>query len=164
MSDGPSDTVRDGPVDHRRHDRGSEMTPQELSDRVEIAELLSTYASALSHGDWDGFRGSFTADAAVDYSSAGGPAGTVSDAVAWLQPTMGIFDLALFQVSNIIVTVTGSDTASVESMFRSVMRIPAGDGGSPTVMQAIGYYHDEVTRTAAGWRLSSRTESLGGVH
>jgi hypothetical protein len=130
------------------------------SDRWEISELLARYSWAASNKDWAGFRDVFVPDARIDYSSAGGPAGSLDEALAWLTPTLSIFDVAEFQGSNIVITFDGDDRAAVRSMFRTVMRIPGADGAAPTIISALGYYKDVVVRTTHGWRIHSRTEEL----
>lgn len=51
------------------------MTNEAL-DRAHITDLLSRYTWALVDRDWQAWKGVFTSDAHVDYSTAGGPAGT----------------------------------------------------------------------------------------
>jgi ketosteroid isomerase-like protein len=45
---------------------------QELSDRVEIEQLMARYCHALDNRDWDALRQVFTEDAIHDDSVAGG--------------------------------------------------------------------------------------------
>ena len=42
-----------------------------MSDDAEIGRLLYRYARAVDSKDWDLYRSVFTADAHIDYSSAG---------------------------------------------------------------------------------------------
>ena len=48
-----------------------------LTDRLAIEDLLTRYATAVDQRDWDLYRSVFAADAEVDYTPAGGTAGTV---------------------------------------------------------------------------------------
>ena len=52
-----------------------------LADRLEIGDLLTRYATAVDRRDWDLYRSVFTTDAEIDYTSAGGIAGTVDEVV-----------------------------------------------------------------------------------
>ena len=45
---------------------------QEISDRIEIQDLLSRYTDAIDRRDWDALDGVFTPDAFIDYTSVGG--------------------------------------------------------------------------------------------
>ena len=48
---------------------------QELSDRLEINDLLIRYTYAIDDGDWELLDRVFTPDAQIDYTSSGGIAG-----------------------------------------------------------------------------------------
>jgi SnoaL-like domain len=139
---------------------GALMDLQQLSDRAEIADLLLRYSESLNQADWETWGGCFTPDAAVDYTTAGGIAGSVADAVAWLSPTMSIFDMRIGRIANIHVAFEEPDRAKVTSQYSMVMRLPAADGASPTYIEAAGWYDDIAVRTAAGWRLTQRIERL----
>ena len=51
---------------------------QYLLDRLAISDFLTTYAHAVDAKDWDLYRSLFTADAHIDYTAAGGIAGTLA--------------------------------------------------------------------------------------
>ena len=55
-----------------------------LADRLEIGDLITRYATAVDRRDWDLYRSVFTTDAEIDYTSAGGIAGTLDEVVAFL--------------------------------------------------------------------------------
>lgn len=136
--------------------------PLTANDRAEINELLSRYAWAMADKDWAAWRATLTADATVDYTTAGGVAGTADEAMAWLEQTMGGFDVAMSAVGNAVIDDTGpdangADTAGVRSLYRMVMRIP---GDTPTYLEASGWYRDTVVRTSEGWRIADRFEQM----
>jgi 3-phenylpropionate/cinnamic acid dioxygenase small subunit len=60
------------------------MTLQELSDRIEIDDLLTRYATAIDTKDWQLFETCFTADAFIDYTDAGGVKGGRQEVKEWL--------------------------------------------------------------------------------
>ena len=128
-------------------------------DRAEINELLSRYAWAMADKDWTAWRATLTPDATVDYTTAGGVAGTADEAMAWLEQTMGGFDVTMSAVGNAVIDPTDNDddTAGVRSLYRMVMRIP---GDTPTYLEASGWYRDTVVRTADGWRIADRFEQM----
>ena len=53
------------------------MSMQEMSDRLEIQDLLTRYSYAVDEHDWDAFDEIFTPDAIIDYAETGGARGTV---------------------------------------------------------------------------------------
>ena len=55
-----------------------------LIDRADIADLLTTYARAVDSRDWKLYRSVFTPDARIDYTAAGGIAGTVEEVTEWM--------------------------------------------------------------------------------
>ncbi|SVE24716.1 uncharacterized protein METZ01_LOCUS477570, partial [marine metagenome] len=57
---------------------------RDLADRLAIGDLLTRYATAVDRRDWDLYRTVFTSDAEIDYTSAGGIAGTVDEVVEFL--------------------------------------------------------------------------------
>ncbi len=51
------------------------LSLQEISDRLEIQELLVRYSHAVDTRDWEAFEHVFTEDAVIDYTEMGGPRG-----------------------------------------------------------------------------------------
>ncbi len=117
-----------------------------LADRIAVEDLLTRYATTVDRRDWDGYRNVFTDDAEIDYTSAGGIAGTVDEVVEFLSTTLDMFEMTQHLVSNIDVSVDG-DTATVTAMFNNPMRLPGGE-----VWFTGGWYHHDLVRTADGWR------------
>ena len=139
------------------------MIDSRLDDRAALADLVAQYAWALTDRDWDRWLGVFADGASLDYSTAGGPSGSPGDAVAWLQGTFAMFDIALSQSSNLTISFDAADRATLRSLYVMTVRIPATEGGQPTYLQASGWYEDDAVLTSAGWRLASRREHLGYV-
>jgi 3-phenylpropionate/cinnamic acid dioxygenase small subunit len=138
------------------------MDLHELSNRHEINDLLIRYSEALNRADWDTWSACFTDDAHVDYRTAGGVAGTVAEAVAWLSPTMAMFDMRIHRMANVQISFDGADRAAVCSQYSTLMRfpVPADARAKPTFVEAAGWYDDVVVRTATGWLLSTRAERI----
>ena len=55
------------------------LTVQELSDRVQIEDLLYLEITAIDERDWDMWESIYTADALVDWSEAGAMKGTPAE-------------------------------------------------------------------------------------
>jgi len=98
----------------------------DADDRWAIAELLNRYAWAMADRDWDAWEACFSPDAKLDYSTAGGVVGSSAEARAWLEPTLGGFDMAMSHTGNVVIDAVSADEAKVRSLYRMTMRI-AGD-------------------------------------
>lgn len=120
---------------------------------MEITDLLTRYAKAVDRKDWTLYRSVFTADASLDYTSAGGIAGDVDTQARWLEEAMAQFPRTQHMVTNIDITFTGADTASVEAMFHNPMVM-----ADKTCFFTGGWYHHELVRTEDGWRSHTLVE------
>ena len=69
------------------------LSLQEISDRLEIQDLLSRYSYAIDERNWDGLDDVFTPYAVIDYSETGGAKGSVAQIKAWLPVAMERFPL-----------------------------------------------------------------------
>ena len=122
------------------------MDRQALADRIAVEDLLTRYATAVDRRDWEQYRSIFTADAEIDYTSAGGIAGTVDEIVGFLSTSLEMFEMTQHLVSNIDLEVNG-ESATVTAMFNNPMRLPGGD-----TWFTGGWYHHDLVRTPDGWR------------
>lgn len=122
------------------------MDRQALADRIAVEDLLTRYATAVDRRDWEQYRSIFTADAEIDYTSAGGIAGTVDEIVGFLSTSLEMFEMTQHLVSNIDLEVNG-DSATVTAMFNNPMRLTGGD-----TWFTGGWYHHDLVRTPDGWR------------
>ena len=132
------------------------LSLQELSDRIEIQDLLVRYSHAVDTRDWKLFAGIFTDDAVVDYTAFGGPRGTVEEVTAFLASVLPMFSATQHLVANSAVTLDG-DRATARTMCHNPMALP-GDGDESTLLLCGLWYVDELLRTSDGWRLRSRSE------
>ena len=62
---------------------------EEISDRLEIQQLLAEYATAIDAGRFDDLDDLFTDDAVIDLSATGGVSGPFGEVKAWLIETLG---------------------------------------------------------------------------
>lgn len=128
------------------------MDLQTLSDRIEIADLLTRYAHAVDTKDWALYRTVFTPDAAIDYSETGGPSGGVEEVVAQLTTMLDLFTRTQHFVSNIDVEFT-ADGARVRAMFFNPMVVKPG-----RQFFCGGWYNHELVRAPDGWRSRALVE------
>ncbi|HEY7995956.1 MAG TPA: nuclear transport factor 2 family protein, partial [Steroidobacteraceae bacterium] len=105
------------------------MSLQELSDRMEIEQLIVHYANSIDQRDWDGLDQVFTPDAYIDYRKLGGIDGRYPQIKAWLGTALGHFPHYCHLVGNIEITLAG-DTASSRTLCINPMDTPLPAGGS----------------------------------
>ena len=67
------------------------MSMQEISDRLEIQDLMLRYSYAIDSRDWDALDHVFTPDAHIDYSVFGGSVGDLPSTKAFLAEAMPNF-------------------------------------------------------------------------
>jgi SnoaL-like domain len=123
---------------------------QEIADRLAIDDLLTRYTMAVDDGDWDALDTVFTADAVIDYTSAGGIKGTLHEIKPWLAAALANFPVRQHLICNKKVTFDG-DRATVRAYFFNPMNMPMPDG-TTRYMPGGGYYNHQLVRTADGWR------------
>ena len=131
------------------------MSLEEISDRMEIQDLLVRYCYAVDHRNFDEFKTIFTPDASIDYSVFGGPVAGVDETIAYLKETMPMFASFQHMISTSQIQLDG-DTAKVKTICHNPMVMPMGE---ELVVFTCGlWYVDEMVRTAEGWRISKRVE------
>jgi 3-phenylpropionate/cinnamic acid dioxygenase small subunit len=132
------------------------LSLQEISDRIEIDDLLIRYTKAIDQKDWKLLDTVFTPDAQVDYVSSGGIKGSYPEARAWLEKALAAFPITLHYVTNSEVTLSG-DRASARTAVYNPMFSKNADGSLHHF--AVGaWYVDDLVRTPAGWRIAKRRE------
>lgn len=137
------------------------MDIQEISDRMEINNLLIDYCTAVDAKDFDAFDRLFTADAHIDYSAMGGIEGDLPSVKAWLKKAMAQFPMTQHLIANSRVWIEGN-TARARTLCHNPMQMPDGKGGYQLAFLGL-WYVDRLERTGEGWRISERKEEFGYV-
>ena len=136
------------------------MDLQQISDRLEIEDVLIRYTRAIDTGEWDRLDTVFTADAAIDYTQTGGIADTFPSVKAWLAENLPMFPRRLHMLGQVEVRMEpGADRAEVAAYFSNPMILPQPDGRE-LLWEFGGVYHHEMVRTADGWRSRRLLEEL----
>lgn len=134
------------------------MDSLQISDRLEIEDLLVRYTRAIDTGEWDRLDEVFTPDAAIDYTESGGIAGSYPEVKEWLAQMLPLFPRRMHMLGQREVVVDG-DTATVTAYFDNPMVMPRPDG-TEQIVEIGGLYHHELVRTEAGWRSRRLVEEL----
>ena len=135
-----------------------------LTDRLEIADLLTRYALAIDTDKWDLLDSVFTPDARIDYSSSGGTSGAYPEVKAWLAQILPMFYGRQHFVTN--STITFDDEQRTTATGRTYFYNPMGwkdEAQAIHMFYVGGYYHDRLVRTAGGWRIAERVEEQAWV-
>jgi hypothetical protein len=130
----------------------------QVSDRIEIGDLLTRYTRAVDSGDLDRLDQVFLPQARIDYTATGGIAGAFPEVKTWLGEVLPLFARRQHVIAQSEVALNG-DTATVVAYFVNPMVIAQPDG--PELLWEFGgYYHHALVRTAQGWRSRELVEEL----
>ena len=133
------------------------MPTEEMSDRLEIQDLMTRYSYAIDFHDWDALDDVFSEDAWIDYTVFGGPAGDRESTKRFLEESLATTFLGYQHlVSGTTIEFHGDGTADVRTQCLNPMAID--DAGDPTVLFASLWYFDELVHTTDGWRIRRRVE------
>ena len=138
------------------------LTIQEISDRIEINDLLIRYCTAVDRRDWDAFDDIFTEDCLIDYRAMGGSRGGLAETKDFLAKIMPGFVAHQHMISNSSVELNG-DTAKCRTMCHNPM-VTSTQDGVPHVFFCGLWYCDELVRTIDGWRIAERVEEKSYFH
>ena len=139
------------------------LTLQEISDRIEIQDLLVRYSHAVDTRDWDLYDTVFTPDAFIDYTCFGGPAGTLKEIRAFLEMAMPRFSSFQHMIANTALEFVDGDTVKGRTICHNPMVMDLGDGKSHVFYCGL-WYLDLIVRTADGWRIKERVEEKSYTH
>jgi ketosteroid isomerase-like protein len=132
------------------------LSLQEMSDRLEIQDLLVAYSHAIDFYDWDALDDVFTPDAVIDYTEMGAPRGTLPETKAYLASVLPTMPGTQHMVATTKLTFDG-DVAYGRTICHNPLLIPTG-GDEPHVMFCGLWYRDTFVRTPDGWRIKERYE------
>tara|TARA_R110000787_G_scaffold103336_1_gene209892 strand:- start:135 stop:584 length:450 start_codon:yes stop_codon:yes gene_type:complete len=139
------------------------LSQQELSDRLELQDLVFFYSHLIDTKSFDTLREVFTEDAHIDYSAFGGSVGNLEETIAYLKQAVAdeIFPNSQHLNANLQFTVNG-DSATGRVMCFNPMEMKLPDGGLQVFLIGL-WYVDEYRRTPGGWRISRRVEEKSWV-
>ena len=139
---------RDQRKDYRGRMRMSEDT-RFVRDRLEITDLVHSYAHHVDRGDMDGWIGLFTDDVVVDIAGLKGGREVLEGFRKAAREAPPSTDQTRHLMSNLVFTAQSADLAS-GSTYLAFIRTT---GGKPE-LGSTGCYTFSARRTADGWRLA----------
>lgn len=138
------------------------MTKASLNDRLEICDLLYSYARAIDSRDFTALDRIFTADAIIDYDLPGGARLPLEEMKTWLADVLQIFRGTQHVITNPLIEVDGGCARSTSYLTASHEQV--GLEGRVTVFVDNGVYSDRLVRTNDGWRITERKLSRLFLH
>ncbi len=138
------------------------LSLQEISDRIEIQDLMVAYSHAIDTRDWDALDEVFTPDALIDYSAMGGSKGSVQETKDFLREAMPRFAGFQHMVATSKVSLNG-DSAEGRTICHNPMVLETPDGGTHVFFCGL-WYRDRLVRTPDGWRIRERVEEKCYFH
>jgi hypothetical protein len=138
------------------------LSTKEISDRIEIEDLMVRYCYAIDDRDWDTYRKLFTPDAILDDTVTGGIRSGVEEHVAYLTRALSKIKISQHAISTILFEIDG-DNAKARSHCSCPMVVDIGDGKTHVFFQGL-WYRDKLVRTNGGWRFSERIEEGYWTH
>lgn len=124
----------------------------DLRDRLEIADVLARYASAIDERDWKRLATCFTPDAIGAYGP-GAPREGYPAIEALCRATLEPLDASQHLVGSIEIRVEDDRARSRCSVQAQHIRRGLSEGDSYLLG---GTYRDDWIRTADGWRIRRR--------
>lgn len=131
---------------------GVVLSLAEISDRLEIQQLLVDYATVIDQRRFDELDRIFTADAYINYRAMGGIDGRFPEVKAWLAEVLPNFPAYCHMVGNVDIKLDG-DCATGRTMCLNPMKLNDGQ-----ILFCALWYDDEFVRTPEGWRMTRRVE------
>lgn len=137
------------------------MDLQEISDRLEIADVVTRYTRAIDTGDWDKLDTVFTPDADIDYVQSGGIHDTYAVVKPWLAEMLpAFFPHRMHTIGQVDVPWSaGAEELEICAYFDNPMPMDDGHGGTK-IVEVGGIYHHTMVRTADGWRSRRLVEQV----
>ncbi|MBW0014152.1 nuclear transport factor 2 family protein, partial [Mycobacterium sp.] len=105
------------------------LSVEEISDRLEIQQLLVDYSTAIDNRRFDDLDRVFTPDAYIDYRALGGIDGRYPEVKKWLAEVLPNFPVYAHMLGNFSVRIDG-DTASSRVICFNPMVLPGDSPGN----------------------------------
>ena len=129
---------------------------QEISDRLEIEDVLVRYCYAVDDRDWDAYRSVFTRDAVIDDTVTGGVRSGVEEHVGFMKKALAKILISQHAISTTLFDIKG-DAASLRTHCSCPMVVDLGGGQRQVFFQGLWYRH-RLVRTADGWKIKELVE------
>jgi hypothetical protein len=135
---------------------GMALSVHEISDRLEIQDLLVRYCYAVDDRDWNAYRTMFTPDAVLDDTVTGGIKSGVEEHIAFMKRALSKILISQHAISTVLLDIRG-DQAGARAHCSCPMVVDLGENRKQVFFQGL-WYRDKLVRTASGWRIHALVE------
>lgn len=132
------------------------LSLQEISDRLEIQDVLARYSDAIDARTWDVLDELFTPDADIDYTCMGGIAGGLQEQKAFLAE-----NVPHFPVSQHLAATSTFDIDGDQARVRTICFNPMVITDEKHILFCGLWYRDVFVRVDDQWRIRSRVQDRG---
>ena len=132
------------------------LSLEQISDRLEIQEVLTRYCYAVDDRDWNAYRAVFTADAVIDDMVTGGLRSGVDEHISYMKRALSKIVVSQHAISTVLLDVKGNE-ASARAHCSCPMLLDLGNGGRQVFFQGL-WYRNRLVRTSDGWRIKEMVE------
>jgi len=132
------------------------LTREQISDRVEIEDVLARYCYAVDDRYWDAYRIIFTEDAVLDDRVTGGIQSGVEEHVQYLKKALAKVQLSQHAISTVLIDMNGNH-AKVRAHCSCPMVVDLGESKTHVFFQGL-WYRNSLVRTHEGWKISHLVE------
>ena len=129
-----------------------------MTDAEAIQQVLNRYTEGSGRADWDQVLGTFTDDGVWQVTGVGTFTGR-----AEIQPVMAGFIAQMdyfVQLNTPAIIKVDGDKATARSVIRECGKFK----GKDEALEVLGFYSDDLVRTADGWKFARRTWQAAGLH
>lgn len=131
------------------------LSLQEISDRLEIHDVLVRYSHGLDQRKWEEWDLAFTDDSVFDYSAVGMSRHSPAELIEIFSRNDAKRISGQHLLSNILITID-KDRAAARSEFTMVTMARADTEGKARRARGGGWYEDDLERLPVGWRIMER--------
>jgi hypothetical protein len=132
------------------------LSRRQISDRLEIEDVLTRYCYAIDDREWDVYRGLFTPDAVIDDRVTGGLKSGVEEHVTYLKKALAKIQLSQHAISTVLLQVNGN-IAQMRAHCSCPMVVDLGEARKQVFLQGL-WYRNSLIRTREGWKISHLLE------
>jgi hypothetical protein len=132
------------------------LSRKQISDRMEIEDVLTRYCYAVDDRDWEVYRALFTADAVIDDRVTGGLQSGVEEHIQYLRRALSKVVLSQHAISTLRIELN-INSAEVRAHCSCPMVVDAGEAKPAVFFQGLRY-RNSLLRTPEGWKISHLVE------
>lgn len=138
------------------------LSLEEISDRLEIQEVLARYCYAIDDRDWDAYRGLFVDDAVIDDRVSGGIQSGVEEHIRYLTRALSKVVLSHHAISTVRIDLSAG-SATVRAHCSCPMLVDLKEPTPHVFFQGL-WYRNALVRTNQGWKISHLVEEGYWTH